>query len=182
MIENDYYDWLCSTVRDADFDPSRYQLLMSMLYHTEFTWVLPNDEPRALDGIALRNTFAEQANLDPVYVKMQLKFPCTVLEMMIALSVRCESQIMEDLFVGNRTGRWFKSMIDSLGLTWENDELYDESYVEYIIASFLNREYERNGDGGLFKVSNPNVLGDSDLRREDIWYQMNMYLRSLEAE
>lgn len=174
-IENDYYDWLRSRVDDADFNPSRYELLMSRLYHTEFTWTLDDDQARAYDGMGLRDRYAKETSQDALTVRMSLNFPCTILEMMVALASRCEDQIMEDLFVGNRTGRWFKVMISSLGLAWEYDELYNESYVAYILDSFLHREYDSNGDGGLFRIENVDV----NLREMGIWYQMNLYLCNL---
>ena len=173
--ENDYYSWLKSKIDDADFNPSHYELLLSRLYHTEFTWTFEDDQARASDGMALRERYAKETSQDPLTVRMWLNFPCTMLEMMIALASRCENQLMEDLFVGNRTGRWFKVMITSLGLAWEYDDLYNESYVTYILNSFLDHDYGRNGDGGLFKIDNANV----NLREMGIWYQMNLYLCNL---
>ena len=176
-IEIDYFNWLCEDIADEDFDPSRYQLLLGKLYHTSFRWTIPNDKNRAADGEALRLRYAEETNQNPMTIKMSLGFPCSILEMMIALAERCETQIMEDLFVGPRIGRWFKQMLHSLGILYENDELYDEKYVEYILDSFLDRTYEENGDGGLFMIENP----PENMREIEIWYQMNFYLRGLEA-
>lgn len=177
MIEIDYFNWLCDQIADKDFNPSQYQLLLGKLYHTIFRWVIQNDKNRALDGETLRLTYAEQTNQDILTVKMNLNFPCTILEMMIALSRRCEVEIMEDLFVGQRVGRWFKEMLSSMGLVYDVDDLFDEQYVDYIIDSFLDRTYEANGDGGLFKMDNP----PENMREIEIWYQMNLYLRGLEA-
>ena len=176
-IETDYFDWLCSLVDDQDFDPSRYQLLFGKLYHTEFRWTIQNDRNRACDGEELRDIYADITEQDSRTVRMALNFPCTILEMMIALARRCENQIMEDLFVGPRVGRWIRAMLKSMGLVHDVDDLFDEEYVDYIIDSFLDRTYEYNGDGGLFKVDNP----PEDMRNLEIWYQMNLYLRGLES-
>lgn len=173
--EEDYYEWICSLIDDQDFNPSRYTKLLKRLYSTEFVWSIPEDENRAFDGLALRTDFAERSNYNPMDARIILGRPCSVLEMMIALACRCENQIMEDLFVGPRFGRWFKVMISSLGLRYETDDYYDENYVEYIISSFLNREYNEDGDGGLFRVHDHTV----DMTKTEIWYQMNVYLREL---
>lgn len=173
--EEDYYEWLCSKINDADFNTSHYTKLLQRLYISEFTWSVEEDENRAVDGLCLRTDFASESGVDPFDVKLVIGHPCSILEMMVALACRCENQIMEDLFVGPRFGRWFRVMITSLGLRYETDEYYDENYVDYILTSFLNREYNEDGDGGLFRIRESNV----DMRQMEIWYQMNVYLREL---
>jgi hypothetical protein len=98
--------------------------------------------------------------------------PCSVLEMMIALAVRCEEHIMDDPNIGNRTGQWFWGMIVNLGLGAVTDERYDARLVDERIGRFLNRDYEPNGRGGLFTVRNCKY----DLRDVEIWYQLCWYL------
>lgn len=175
ISEAEYYNWLLGNITDADFNPSNYSTLMRLLYNTEFTWVIEEDENRAQDGIDLRVRYAEEMGYSHMEALYILNRPCSVLEMMIALACRTENQIMEDLFVGPRFGRWFKVMIASLGLRYETDDYFDENYVDYIIQSFLKREYEEDGDGGLFRIRDHHV----DMRREEIWTQMNWYLREL---
>ena len=92
--------------------------------------------------------------------------------MMIALAIRCEEHIMDDPDIGNRTGQWFWNMIVNLGLGSMTDAKFDENYTNMVIERFLNREYERNGDGGLFTVKHSR----RDLRTVEIWYQMCWYL------
>ena len=173
--EEDYYNWLLEKVTDADFNPSRYSTLMRTLYDTEFTWTIDEDENRAIDGLDLRTEYAKVADISPMEVFMAINRPCSVLEMMIALACRTENQIMEDLFVGPRFGRWMKAMLSSLGLRYELDDYYDDNYVDYIITSFMSREYNEDGDGGLFRIRNHDV----DMRKLEIWAQMNWYLREL---
>ena len=98
--------------------------------------------------------------------------PCSVLEMMIALAIRCEEHIMDDPDVGNRTGQWFWNMIMNLGLGSMTDDQFDKRYAEQVIERFLNREYEQDGEGGLFTVKHCK----HDLRTVEIWYQMCWYL------
>lgn len=176
-IETDYYNWLCDKITDQDFDPSRYQELLGKLYHTEFRWTIQNDRNRAIDGEKLRELYSEETDQDLRTVRMELDFQCTILEMMVALARRCELQIMEDLFVGPRVGRWIRAMLRSMGLLYDVDGLFDEEYVDYVIDAFMDREYEYNGDGGLFKVDDP----PEDMRDLEIWYQMQLYLRGLES-
>jgi hypothetical protein len=97
--------------------------------------------------------------------------PCSVLEMIAALSIRCE-HIMENQDLGNRTGQWFWDMLTNLGLISMDDTKFDRKHVGDAISRFLNREYKPNGEGGLFTV---NHCG-KDLRSIEIWYQACLYL------
>jgi hypothetical protein len=104
-----------------------------------------------------------------------LNGPCSVLEMMIALAIRCEENIMDDPNVGDRTGQWFWGMITNLGLGSMKDARFDIRYVDDVVAMFLDREYEPNGKGGLFTIRHC----DCDLRDVEIWYQLCWYLDSI---
>lgn len=82
---------------------------------------------------------------------------------------------MDDPAYGNRTSQWFWGMIVSLGLGGMTDAIFDRDYVEECLTRFLNREYERNGKGGLFTVKGTR----RDMRKMEIWYQLNAYLNSI---
>ena len=56
-----------------------------------------------------------------------------------------------------------------------SDDRFDRLYVVDVVNRFLNREYEPNGKGGLFKVRNC----DYDLRDIEIWIQLLWYLDSI---
>ena len=98
----------------------------------------------------------------------------SILEMMLALAIRCEETIMTDDRYGDRTGEWFWNMIVSLGLGTMNDSRYDRKYINIIIEKFNNRDYKPNGEGGLFTIKNIK----KDMRNIEIWYQMCWYLDS----
>ena len=100
--------------------------------------------------------------------------PCTMLEMMVALAIKCE-EIMDDASIGDRTGQWFWGMIHSLGLSSMSDRVFDRDYVDDVIARFLDRDYEPDGRGGLFTVRHCS----HDLRTVEIWYQLSWYLDSI---
>lgn len=128
------------------------------------------DGNRAEDGLSLRARYEDETG----YSSMMQNRPCSVLEMMVALAVRCEEDIMTDDVYGDRTPYWFDSMIFSLGLSGMTDPHYDEEYVADILYKFLYRQYGSNGRGGLFTINNPNI----DVRSMEIWMQLNWYLNS----
>lgn len=177
-LSQEYFDWLTSFVCD-DHRYSRrttYRKLMQHLYDMQFTYTIPLDDNRAADGIDLRYRFADERRYPDAVVATYLdNRPCSVLEMMIALAIRCEEHIMEDYDIGNRTGQWFWNMIVSLGLGPMTDQRYNRRVVDAIIVRFLDRDYERDGSGGLFTVPGTH----RDMRNIEIWYQMNMYLETI---
>jgi hypothetical protein len=131
------------------------------------------DGNRAEDGIDLRYRFGYEQGYDSQTISTFLdNRPCSVLEMLIALAIRCEEHIMDDPDIGNRTGQWFWNMIINLGLGFMDDTKFDENYVKDVISRFLYRKYKRNGEGGLFTVEHCK----NDLRTVEIWYQMCWYL------
>lgn len=129
------------------------------------------DENRALDGMNLRTRFID------IYPENELNFDreCSILEMMIALSIRCEDYIMTDDRYGNRTGEWFWNMILSLGLTGMTDTNFNKGFVEEVLFRFITRDYDADGSGGLFTILNPHI----DMRKIEIWHQLNWYLEEV---
>ena len=170
-MKNDYFEWMCSLIAS---DKRDRRLLMN-LHDVAFAYILPMDSNRAEDGIELRYRFGRENGYDERIVATYLDDrDCSVLEMMIALAIRCED-IMYDPDTGDKTARWFWVMIDSLGLTNMTGERYNKQYVDATIDILLNREYKRNGEGGLFTVENCDV----DMRSIEIWYQMSKYLNTI---
>lgn len=173
-IEQKYFEWLYDLVCENRYSEGySYRELLSYLHDVEFTYTIRKDSDRAEDGVDLRYRFAYDTGCG--CADGYLDGPCSVLEMMIALAIRCEEQIMDDPRYGNRTTQWFWKMITNLGLNNMIDDRFDKEYVEGVIGKFLNREYEPNGRGGLFTVRNC----DHDLRYVEIWVIMLWYLDTI---
>lgn len=176
-INSKYFEWMYRLVYSKTYTKRfSYRKLLAYLHSIDFNYIIAMDGNRAEDGIDLRYKFGCEHNIrDPIVASYLDDRPCSVLEMMVALSVRCEEHIMDDPDIGNRTGKWFWNMIVSLGLDSMNDSDFDEEYANEVINRFLNREYEQNGAGGLFTISHCRC----DLRNIDIWYQMMWYLNEI---
>lgn len=174
IVNERYINWLVSQVCDIS-RPQRktYYCLLHYLHDTEFRYTIPNDENRAEDGIGLRYRFANEHSI--VDILDYVNKPCSVLEMMVALALRIELDIMEDPDQNNRTPKWFWGMISSLGLGVMDDKHIDYEIVKNVVNRFLEGYYEPNGEGGLFTVKDCPY----DLRGVEIWYQMNWYLGSI---
>ena len=166
-IINEYFEWLCRLANGK-----KYRKLLVLLHSIPFTYLMENDANRAADGVNLRYQFAYEHNYGSI--SEYLNGPCSVLEMMLALSIRCEQHIMDDPDIGDRTSNWFWLMINNLGLKSMTDSNFNKSFVLERLDIFLKRAYEPNGEGGLFMIDN-----DCDMRTTEIWYQMCAYLNSI---
>lgn len=170
-VRDAYFNWLYDAVcKGRSHENISYKKLFAFLHDIEFTFNIRNDINRARDGVDLRYKYAMR--FDDERVLDILDGPCSVLEMMVALAIRCEVEIMDDTRYGDRTGQWFWEMMSNLGIGNMFDEAFDADFVEERIAIFLNREYEPNGKGGLFYI-----MGcQHDLRDLEIWTQLCWYL------
>lgn len=172
-VLNGYFEWLSSLVCDEAHAKS-YQKLLMHLHNTGFRYSVENDRNRFEDGMNLRSRFAYEQDCDDAF--LYLDEPCSVLEMLIALSVKCEEHIMNDDDIGNRTGNWFWDMIENLGLGNMTDGKFNKGFIDDRLNVFLDRRYKSDGScGGLFIVHNAR----RDMRMVEIWYQMLWYLNEI---
>lgn len=169
-VRERYFDWMIRLVCDKRYSKGRsWERLMRNLHMWEFTPLMEMDENRIRDGIGLRDRFEQETGWD---VSDMDDDACSVLEMMLALAIRCEEHVMANPDIGNRTGKWFWSMVENLGIADMDDANFDGEYFDHVIMRFLDREYEPDGKGGLFTVHRNN----RDMRDVDIWYQAMWHL------
>ena len=177
-----YKDWM-----KLKMDPDgRYQILMDMLFELEYVPFMEQDENRATDGVYLRTVYEYESGVEirPGW----MDWPCSVLEMLVALAIKVEDTVMHDMNEGDRTAVWFWEMLDNMGLSgctdakWRRAPKNTSAYVSDVVDIFLRRSYYRDGIGGigcLFPMENPPF----DLRETQIWDQMNAYFwRRWQAE
>ena len=180
-IKEEYFEWLYNYVCNGRAHSNvSYKKLFRVLHSIPFIYIIRNDVNRAVDGKDLRNRFIFEKRYDDRNLLYLIRGKCTVLEMIIALAIRCEETIMDDTRYGDRTKQWFWTMLNNLGISNITDEVFDNLYhnkecIETHINKFLYHEYEPNGKGGLFYIRNC----DKDLRYEEIWTQLCWYLDSI---
>jgi len=174
-----YFDSLVDFVEGEE-----YRGILWRLYNYPFTWDdgVGTDRNRALDGLKLRDIYAEKEEIDENCVKIGPFDDCSVLELMIGMAIRCETDIMSVNGAGDRTIEWFWRMLDNLELYSSkieedlHDEMYQgsaEDYIWNILNRFVSRSYNYDGsNGGLFQISKPR----EDLRLVDLWLQLNWWL------
>lgn len=157
-----YFEWLLSVI-DSGNRVKQYLGMLDILFNTEFYWVIDFDYNRACDGLDLRDGYIPRD-----------ESPCSVLEMMVALAIRMEGILMEE-GTSDNTSEWFWIMVDNLGLLNQTNEKLDAHEVDLKVHNFLERDYQYDGTGGLFRLCNP----PDDLRTVEIWIQMNWFINEL---
>lgn len=166
-----YFQWLNGLIFGNQKRP--YTKLLRALHDTPFQFVLEMDQNRETDGVALRYRFGYENDISGDTIADAFDgYHCSVLEMMTALCIRCEEQIIDDIDIQKNIEKMFMDMICSLGLLDQTDIQFDYDTVVYTMERFLNRRYAPNGRGGLFTNSRIGV----DMRKIEIWYQMCFYL------
>ena len=165
-IREQYFAWIYHiAVKDGE---RSYRRLLRYLFQKEYRYTIPFDGNRASDGLYLRN----RCDVCPA---SDLIGPCSVLEMMVALALRIEENIMYDYEIGDRTSVWFTSMLISLGIFHMTDALFDEQYVGTCIENWMSHNYSYDGHGSLFTLRNPL----QDMRTVEIWLGAMWWLDEL---
>jgi hypothetical protein len=183
LMKESYFNWLLDKVCDNDkysFDKfvSHYKRLLKELYSVEFVSIISNDDNRIMDGIALRDKFVYDMCIENYDYFDE---PCSFLEMLVALAIRCEKDIMVQTTDYDRTATWFWLMLDNCGLSNYTDRNFNIDKVYNILDRVIYRTYFRDGTGGLFRISNFNVIEEAgnepDLRKMELWYQLSFWLQ-----
>lgn len=167
-LKQEYFRWLCRLVRCYN-----HKKLLFLLFSVDFKYDLPMDGNRYEEGIDLRYRFADENDYPQRYAANWLDdVPCSMLEMMVALSLRIKDKIVWDPDDDDPSNEWFKDMLKNSGLYEYSDDHFDEIEATDIIRNILNRNYSRNGDGGFFRLRHCK----KDMRNVEIWYQAMWYI------
>ena len=170
-LKEEYFLWLCKFV-----GCNKRRKLLRYLHSIDFAYTIAMDGNRYEDGIDLRYRFGEEEHYPDKYIAAWLDdAQCSVLEMMVALADRLEVHIAGDPEFGDRTPRWFEDMLRSMDLWYMTDDCFDRDVARYAINRMIDRQYNRNGAGGLFTLRRP----AKDMRRLEIWYQAMEYMNEV---
>ncbi|MBP5596048.1 MAG: hypothetical protein J6Y02_11750 [Pseudobutyrivibrio sp.] len=169
MIIDEYYNWLLNRIENPERPIVHYYTdLLSALYSKRYEYRIAMDSNRAREGIFLRYEFGDQFGYTRDHIDRWICGQCSVLELMVALAARCENELSghPDAHV------WFWVMIESLNLEGMDNDHFEPNYVDQALDDFMNGNYKRNGEGGLFTLKNSH----RDMRKMELWYQMSAFL------
>lgn len=168
-LDDQYMTWLYEQFAHVhENNPSRsYWSITAQLYAKPFTWMVPNDDNRAEDGVELRDEFIEQYRVEYVPADWRHK-DCSFLEMLIGLARRTAYNSL------GSPAEWVCKFLENMGI-WFSDAEYDDRaarMVDLAMRRVNQRLYEWDGQGGLFPLMHPH----QDQREVELWYQASAYL------
>lgn len=180
LMWDEYRDWLLNKVGFVDHErlslpdkggpshmyPFNYELLMRELHEIDFKWIIDRDENRMKDGLALRYDFFDDYEVDGAFMR-----PCSVLEMLVGLTLRLECEYIGDPGDPHPIDI-FWSMICNLGLWMYYDNNFNEFAVEEKVEIWLDRQFSANGKGSIFILK----CDTFDCRKAEIWRQAMAYI------
>lgn len=153
-----YYEWLCEKVGLYTPAYNSYGKLIDILFNTEYVYSIPMDQSRELDGLDLRRRWRDETGVIGDVFDGK---PCSVLEMLAALSLRVENEIMGDpqLMI-------FWQFLWNLDLQWADDRALRHvggvHEVEDVLYEWMNG------------ISGRNIVGEDD--GSELWYQVMRYV------
>lgn len=169
-ILKEYYCNLLEDVADSKHNLNDYCLLLNVLFDIPFTYSIEMDENRAFDAKTLRDDICNEYDLQ---FDVILKRKISVLEVLIALAKRIETDILMDPMSGkDNSSTYFWEMLRNLGLEDLKNDVFSEAKVRFKVEKWLKREFDRDGFGSIFPLKRPKC----DQRRIEIWSQMQAYL------
>lgn len=164
-VNDIYYHWLLEQIHYYG-NKKPYNKLLDYLYRTPFWIVIPRDDNRMNDGLNLQTEFESMSGY-----QLDRKYPCSVLEMLIALSIRIEEEYLSNMDELHPE-HIFWEMIENLYLDDETDQVFDEENCEEILHNWMERDFEPSGYGSIFPLNE----ATKDQRDVEIWEQMMAYL------
>ena len=167
--ENDYLTWLVNRMNIVE--GRDYNLLLRELYNYEFYAIVKYDEDRGMDGVVLRDIWAEETGY-----RGSVNFrPPTILETIIGISLRIEDKI----FGGPWADEWdykmiFWDLIKNLGLLEYDGELSSRDYefIGTVLEGFLSKTSHCDTFGNIFIFS----VTPRNVRKMNLWAQMDAYI------
>lgn len=137
--------------------------LVSALASVEFVPRHPMDENRANDGLELRADFEYETG-DYIDKSSGLIPQCTFFEMVAALAIRCENDLMRNPLIGNRTSKWFFEFLANLGVLGLNER--DVDLIVDACEAFMD------GKKDMFPLKKRGIKQSN----EQIWKQLSAYI------
>jgi len=170
-----YFDWLTDLI-DFDDKINLYEHLLEHLFETDFRWLesIPLDKNRAVDGLDLRQTYAQYLKEEgPTFLALLSDKPCSMLEMLVAFSNRLTGLVSLEKY------EFFWMFIDNLGLGWATEYDFDVDLVNDILHDFMFGTIHGKEPKGK---ENPPVLFPCrevyNNLTSDLYMQANLYLKS----
>ena len=191
-VKDSYFNYLMCLISSDTINAAQdYYNLCLLFFETPFTILNPMDENREGDGSELRDHWLDNMKvndrLKTEYANDLLTTPISMLEVLVALCVRVEKQILADPNRPYMASVLFWDIIDNLvkygtfgsAYTKASDILTDEKWCSFVedamkasIKKVLQRTYHEDGRGGLFPLPD----SKTNQRKLDMWGNCMQYV------
>lgn len=181
---NLYGEWLLDSMNLGYEDGfiEEYHHLYEVLHTTPFTYTIPMDKNRMLDGIVQREYFLDDEDACPKsYRKLECfnVTECTLLEVLSAFAIRIDGEWIGDPN-DPKPKIVFTEMLKNLGIlipdvVWMRRPSSTVNRVMDSIDVWLDRKFDFYGNGSIFPLKNNYEMIDQ--REIEMWMQMTAYLR-----
>lgn len=170
-----YIDWIkYDILKHRIYDSYRYEKLIYTLVGMQFVPYDRMDQNRLTDARDLKYRFARSKHFPEELMDETLKsFGGSVLEVLVALSLRIYEETTSGFPTPIKPADLFWTMIETMHLENQVDPDFDEKYVLASVQRMMIHDFKRNGDGGLFQISDDSP---HDMRKADMWYQAQWWV------
>lgn len=140
--------------------------VLDFLFACPYYWRIQIDDVFYHYGMEIRQTYIGLSGDTPCIE--YLDGMVSVLEFLIALSIKGEDDIMHDPALGDRSYIWFWMMINKLRL----DDCTTLGDAQNIVSRLLDRDFMPNGEGS---ICGPFLYHIADMRQVTFWYQFHFW-------
>lgn len=169
-----YFDWLKMDAFESAPERARYDGVCRVLHDIPFYWVIWSDENRVGDALAFRqyeflDAQVDIDRMDPIQLGHWATATPSVLEVLLGMARRWS------LYFEGSVAFYFGHMFRNM--TFDNYKWVVESQqaeeIRILADGWMSRQFEMNGIGSPFPLRG--ALPLLDMRKMDIWMQMNAY-------
>jgi hypothetical protein len=172
-----YFQWLCSESFSLATERREYEGVLRTLHDIPFYWTIWSDENRAGDAMSFRQYefLSFQTGLDELdqfWLANWATATPSVLEVLLGIARRWtyyyEGNIQYyfgHLFQNMEFNRYPGRVISTA----------TREAIRSLVDNWMARQFYPNGQGSPFPVDNMRAFDILDMRKIDIWGQMNAY-------
>jgi hypothetical protein len=172
-----YFDWLVSEAFSSRVNRREYEGCLRQLHDIPFLWTLLSDENRSGDALTFRQSEflgyqTDLESLDQVWLGIWATATPSVLEVLLGVARRYS------FYFGGDVAYYFGHLFRNMEYDRYPGRVLGPGSVNSLrerTMTWITRQFEPNGKGSPFPITNEEVLREVDLRMVDVWGQMNAY-------
>jgi hypothetical protein len=176
VLVESYFNWLRSEAFSAPSERREYEGVLRELHDIPFYWVIVSDDNRAGDAMTFRQyEFLEfydgRDDMDQQLLGMWATAAPSVLEVLLGIARRWA------FYFGGTVELFFAPLFHNMTFDRYPGRVLSSGSKEAIrdlCDTWMSRQFQANGIGSPFPL-NPGLRRTPDMRRMDIWSQMNAY-------